>query len=163
MKDFIEKREIRGLDVELANICNLKCPLCLSQLVPDFMDRSSGSRFLDIDYLIGELEQMPELKTLSIAGDASEPTLHSELLRLLDYAKGRKGLFVELYTNASCHSEGYWKDLASHFSGDSVVYFTICGSTQELHEKYRVGSSLDTVLRNARAFKSASQYKNDRM
>ena len=72
---------------------------------------------------------MPALKKLSIAGDASEPTLHPELFRLLDYAKNRKDLFVELYTNASVHSEQYWKDLASHFSNRSVVYFTICGST----------------------------------
>lgn len=55
---------------------------------------------------------MPSLKKLSIAGDASEPTLHPELFRLLDYAKNRKDLFVELYTNASAHSEQYWKDLA---------------------------------------------------
>lgn len=163
MKDYLEKREIRGLDVELANVCNLKCPLCLSQLVPDFMEKSRGPVFLDVDYLISEMEQMPELRTLSIAGDASEPTLHPGLFRLLDYAKGRENLLVELYTNASCHQEGYWRDLASHFSGNSAVYFTICGSTQELHSKYRVGSNLETVLRNAKAFKSASPYPNDRM
>jgi MoaA/NifB/PqqE/SkfB family radical SAM enzyme len=30
MKTFLQKNEIKGLDVELANRCNLKCPLCLS-------------------------------------------------------------------------------------------------------------------------------------
>ena len=163
MNAVLHKSEILGLDVELANVCNLKCPLCLSQLVGNFMQKNDSRVFLDIGYLIGELDQMPGLKKLSIAGDASEPTLHPELFRLLDYAKDRKELFVELYTNASCHLEKYWRDLAAHFSGNSVIYFTICGSTQELHGKYRVGSNLDTVLRNARAFKSASPYPNDRM
>lgn len=112
MNAEIHKREILGLDVELANICNLKCPLCLSQLVPNFMGKDEKKVFLDIDYLIGEIEKMPVLGKLSIAGDASEPTLHPNLFKLLDYAKDRKGLFVELYTNASAHSEQYWKDLA---------------------------------------------------
>ena len=76
------------------------------------MEKSGKLVFLDVGYLIGELEQMPSLKKLSIAGDASEPTLHPELFRLLDYAKGRKDLFVDLYTNASAHSAQYWKDLA---------------------------------------------------
>ena len=129
MKTEIYKQDILGLDVELANVCNLKCPLCLSQLVPGFMGKNGKPVFLDVGYLIDELEQMPQLEKLSIAGDASEPTLHPDLFRLLDYAKSRKDLFVELYTNASAHPKQYWTDLDSHFSGKSVVYFTICGST----------------------------------
>lgn len=31
--------------------------------------------------------------------------------------------------------------------------FTVCGSTQELHEKYRVGSDLQQILDNAAAFR----------
>jgi len=159
----LRKRDILGLDVELANVCNLKCPLCLSQLMPNFMEKGVKPVFLNIDYLIGELEQMPVLEKLSIAGDASEPTMHPELFRLLDYAKNRKNLFVELYTNASARPKSYWMDLARHFSERSIVYFTICGSTQELHQKYRVGSSLEAVLENAAAFKAASLYPNDHM
>lgn len=163
MKAELCKQDILGLDVELANVCNLKCPLCLSQLAPDFMGKDGKSVFLDVGYLVGELEQMPRLEKLSIAGDASEPTLHPDLFGLLDYAKSRKGLFVELYTNASAHPTRYWAELASHFSEKSVVYFTICGSTQELHQKYRVGSRLETVIENALAFKAASPYPNDHM
>jgi hypothetical protein len=39
------------------------------------------------------------------------------------------------------------------------VYFTICGSSQELHEKYRKGSNLQTIIDNAMAFKNIN--KND--
>lgn len=56
MKTEIYKQDILGLDVELANVCNLKCPLCLSQLVPGFMRKDGKPVFLDISYLIGELE-----------------------------------------------------------------------------------------------------------
>jgi MoaA/NifB/PqqE/SkfB family radical SAM enzyme len=163
MKTFLQKTEIQGLDVELANRCNLRCPLCLSQLIPNFMQKNDKKIFLDIDYLINEMELMPDLKVLSIAGDASEPTLHPDLFKLLDYSKSRENLYTELYTNASLHNEQFWKDLAGHFSKNSIVYFTICGTTQELHEKYRVGSNLDTVIKNAMIFKNASLYPNDHM
>ena len=44
---------------------------------------------------------------------------------------------------------------------DDKVFFTICGSTQELHSRYRVGSDLQQVLNNAAAFKRDNKYTND--
>jgi hypothetical protein len=38
--------------------------------------------------------------------------------------------------------------------------FTVCGSTQELHERYRVGSNLQQILTNAAAFRTNGR-KND--
>ena len=34
-----------------------------------------------------------------------------------------------------------------------MCVFTVCGSTQELHEKYRVGSNLQQILNHAAAFR----------
>ena len=41
------------------------------------------------------------------------------------------------------------------------MVFTICGSTQELHEKYRINSSLQQIFDNAMAFKKNNNYNND--
>ena len=56
MSTELYKQDILGIDVELANVCNLKCPLCLSQLIPGFIRKSEKPIFLDVSYLIGELE-----------------------------------------------------------------------------------------------------------
>ena len=35
-----------------------------------------------------------------------------------------------------------------NFLDNDKIFFTVCGSTQELHEKYRVGSQLYDVFEN---------------
>ena len=156
----ISKSDIETIEVETSNICNLKCPLCVSQL-PEFKDQLV-KKFIDVDLFIEKTKEYPNLKTVSIAGDASEPTLHPDLLKLLDYFYNTD-INVELFTNASLHDESWWTELNKHLNSKSLVVFTICGTTQELHEKYRVGSSLEKVLKNAHAFKKDNPNKNDQM
>lgn len=153
--------DIRGVDIEMSCVCNLRCPLCLSRL--DQTKDKFVPHNVDIGKLIQILDRMPNLEVVSIAGDASEPTLHPGILGFLDYLKGRSKIFVEFYTNSSLHEEEFWTELNRHFNKNSMVQFTICGSTQELHSKYRVGSDLDVVLRNALAFKRGNPFRNDNM
>ena len=42
-------------------------------------------------------------------------------------------------------------------SADDEVWFTVCGSTQELHEKYRVNTQLERVLSHARALRQVKK------
>jgi hypothetical protein len=79
----------------------------------------------------------------------------------MEYIVSRNVVFY-LYTNGSTHKdEAYWKTMGSLCNEKTLVYWTICGSTQELHEKYRVGSNLEQLLLNHQAFRSGMQYKND--
>lgn len=160
----LNRTDITGVDVELTNTCNLKCPLCLSVVSKKITQCKDVFRphNVDIDGLISLLDGFTSLELVSIAGDASEPTLHPHLFRFLDYLSNRN-LEVELYTNASLHDEQYWETLASHIHGKSRVYFTICGTTQEMHEKYRVGSKLADVIRNAEIFRDADKEGHDYM
>lgn len=157
---MLDESQVEGVDIEMTGICNLKCPLCLSQL-PQTKCKFTKN-FIDIQKLEDQLSKFKSLKLVSIAGDASEPTLHPQLAQFLDYLKGRH-VFVELYTNANTHDDAWWQELNTHFTEDSKVFFTICGTSQELHEKYRVGSNLDDVIRHAFAFKRNNPNKNDCM
>lgn len=161
MKKILNKDEITGIDLELSNICNLKCPICLSQL--EKTKDKFKPKNINVDFLIEQLESFKNLTLVSIAGDASEPTLYPDLIKLLDYLKNKPNIYTELYTNASVHDEAWWEELNKHFSAKSIVYFTICGSTQELHSKYRVGSDLDKIIKNALAFKKNNPFNNDHM
>lgn len=78
----------------------------------------------------------------------------------MDYLVGRNIRF-ELLTNASTHDDKWWNELNKHLTKDDTVVFTICGSTQELHERYRVGQDLQTMLGHAEAFKTGNPNRND--
>ena len=151
--------DILGVDVEMTNSCNLKCPLCMSQLNFNGIFKP---KCIDIQRIEDLLDSMKSLKLVSIAGDASEPTLHPEILEFLDYLK-KRDVEVEFYTNASLWDDDWWTELNKHFGPRSTVYFTICGTTQELHSKYRVGSNLEDVINHALAFRKDNPNANDFM
>lgn len=157
---LINKDEITEIDIETSNICNLHCPLCFGQRRE--LSHAFSQKWIDFSKVKSILDEFCNLDTISICGDASEPTLHPQLIDFLDYMKNEKpNLFVELYTNGSTHSNEYWKHLGRHFTAKSSIIFTICGITQRTHSTYRVGSCLKDVISNALAFKDGSTYRND--
>jgi len=141
----LNNADIDRLEIGLTSTCNLKCPLCIRQINPDYT--KTDTIFRDIEDIIEQIDSYPNLKFISIAGAISEPTLHPDLFKLIIYLKRRK-IDISLFINGGTHDDLYYKKLGSVFNGAiGSIYFTICGSTQELHEKYRVNSNLDTVIR----------------
>lgn len=94
---------------------------------------------------------------MTVGGVCSEPTLHPRLLDILDWL-AEKPFKTELYTNASLYSPDWWRALKNHLNEKSVAVFTVCGTTQALHERYRVGSDLNRVLANVEAFADGDNY-----
>jgi MoaA/NifB/PqqE/SkfB family radical SAM enzyme len=138
------KSEIARLELELTSFCNLKCPLCI-RAITDVADKNV---YRPLNEIIAQLDEYPNLKYITIAGAISEPTSYPELFDLLIYI-GKRGIELSLYINGDTHQDDYYTKLGTLFrSIYGEVYFTICGSTQELHEQYRINSKLDRVLRN---------------
>ena len=150
--------EIHEIELELTGTCNLDCPLC-SRNNPA-AQHLLVKNHRPVEEIIKTIETYPNLKRICIAGIISEPTLYKDFKRLIQYI-GIRDLEVELYTNASAYDKFWWSELGEIFPPNIKIYFTVCGSTQELHEKYRKGSNLNKVLENAKSFKDTYRYKND--
>jgi len=153
-KDYFEEYEM-----DLTGTCNLSCPLCTRNY-------SHGQHLVyrnirPLDVIIKQLDTFTNLKRTYIAGQVSEPTLYPYFLDYLRYLKSRN-IYIELFSNGSTRSEKFWKEVGEILDENDQCHFTICGSTQELHETYRVGSKLSKILRNAKAFRSVGK-NNDYM
>ena len=135
-------RMIKTLELELNSACNLKCELCFRKI------DKTRDRACKIDELLNKLENYKDLESVTIAGQRSEPTLYKDLFKLIGYLNKRK-INVLIYTNAETHDDLYFKKLALLMSLNhhNKIVFSIFGSTQELHQKYRVGSKLENVIR----------------
>jgi MoaA/NifB/PqqE/SkfB family radical SAM enzyme len=104
-------------------------------------------KYRPLDEWIAQLDQYTNLKYVTIAGPTSEPTLYPHLFDLIRYLN-KRDVEISLFINGDTYNDLYYKKLGVIFrQSRGHVYFTICGSTQELHEKYRVGSNLSNVLR----------------
>ena len=153
---ILHKTNIERIELELTGYCNLACPLCLSQNM--FFKHIFKKHIRTLIDWINQLNEYKNLKDISLAGFASEPTLYPDLIELIDYIKSRN-IKIELYTNGNTHDEKWWRELSKHLNKNDMVVFTVCGSTQELHEYYRVGSNLQQILNHVNAFKT--EKKND--
>lgn len=140
--------------MDLTGVCNLKCPLCTRNYA--HAKHLLKKNIRSLKEIIKQLDSFKNLEVFYMAGNVSEPTLYPKVLDLCRYLVGR-GVAVELFTNGNTRSKKWWAELGTILTDNDRVYFTICGSTQKLHETYRVGSSLEQILDHHEAFISTNK------
>ena len=153
----LKRDQIEEFEIDLTGTCNLRCPLCTRNYIhaKDLLKPNIRK----INEITDQLDSFTGLKRAFIAGAISEPTLYPQIFEFIQYLNSRKIVF-ELFTNGNTHDELWWKNFGKIIDNPNIVCFTVCGSTQQKHEKYRRGSSLEKILKNALAFRQNNK-KND--
>ena len=159
VKTRLHVSEIQGMEIEFTGVCNLRCPLCTRNY--HHASHIIKKNVRPLSEIKKQMDIFTGLKTFFLAGVVSEPTLYPEFFELIEYLQSRN-IKVQLYSNGSVHDTDWWYKLGTIMNKENTCCFTVCGSTQELHAKYRIGSSLDKILQNAEAFRQGSgDKKND--
>lgn len=140
--------------VEPANICNLKCTLCVTSSVTGsrpatIMPFSTFKKFIDDvgDYLL-----------LIILWNWGEPFLNPEITEMIEYAT-KKGILVHTSTNGNVVFDDAMAEKIVD-SGLTSIVFAMDGATQETYEKYRVGGDLERIKENIRTLVRTKKKKN---
>jgi len=154
MLSNVLSNKVTDIELELSTYCNADCPLCYRNY-NTFDEHYSNNFNRDYKELINQIDSYPDLEWIRLVGSISEPTLYPEFLNLIEYIKN-KNIKIEICTNGSTRDVFWWESLGNKLSNEDSVYFTICGSTQELHETYRTGTNLEKILKNVNAFQKYS-------
>jgi organic radical activating enzyme len=146
---------VKQIEIELLDKCNLECPLCARNYVKSQKLLDGG--YLELLEWKNIVDSFPNLNKVVIAGIISEPTMYPFFLSLVEFLVS-KDLEIEINTNGSTRNKSFWRDLGSIINNNEKVniFFTICGSNQELHSKYRKNSDLSVLLDNVKSFKEYS-------
>lgn len=138
--------DIKGLPISISieptTSCNLRCPECPSGLRS--FTRPTG--MLDAKLyrkIIDELAPTLSYLTFYFQG---EPYLHPAFLDMVSYASA-KNIYTATSTNAHYLSEQV--AIRTVESGLDRLIISIDGTTQEAYESYRIGGSLEKVLKGA--------------
>lgn len=150
--------EIIDVEPELTTYCNADCPLCYRNY-NTFKYHYPINKSRDINELINQLDLFVNMKYIRLVGSISEPTLYNNFFSLIHYLK-KRNIEIEICTNGDTNDHNWWNTLGTLLTDKDSVYFTICGSTQELHEIYRKGTNLNNILLNAKAFRSSGNYND---
>ena len=139
---------VEWIDIELTSYCNIDCPGCFRQVkrkkVNNILDKKSLS-LKQIKKWITK-KTFPNCKLINFCGSIDEPTLHPELLDILDHFEG---LNINISSNGSTKTKQFWANLGNR---KISVFFGIDGIDQKSLEKYRIGSNFKKVQENWRSF-----------
>jgi len=138
------------LTIEPTNVCNLRCPLCVTG--NGSMERANGRMdFPTYQRLIDELADRALYVVLFHQG---EPYLNRHFNEFVAYAS-RRGLYVTTSSNA--HYFDAKTAEATVASGLDTIIISVDGATQETYSRYRVGGELQKVLDGTRQLVAAKK------
>jgi sulfatase maturation enzyme AslB (radical SAM superfamily) len=154
---IVHKSTIEEIEMDLTGVCNLSCPLCTRNY--QHANHLVQKNVRSIDQIIQQLDSFTGLRRFFVAGVVSEPTMYKDFIPFIEYLNSRD-IYYEIFTNGNTRTPAWWEQLGNLVPENCMCAFTVCGSTQELHSKYRVGSNLQQILDNAAAFRKNGR-KND--
>lgn len=149
--------QVLDIELELSTACNADCQLCYRNYKV-FQEHYPERKIRTLEDIKQDIEKFKNLKDIRLVGSISEPTLYPDFLELVKYIKD-KGITIEICTNGDTRGIKFWKELGSLLTKEDSVFFSICGLTQETHNRYRTGTSLENIIKNVHAFRTVS--KND--
>lgn len=139
-----------SISIEPTTSCNLRCPECPSGL-RSFTRPTGMLNDVLFRKIIDELAPTLSYLTFYFQG---EPYLHPRFLDMVSYASG-KGIYTATSTNAHfLHEQAAFNTVRS---GLDRLIVSIDGTTQEAYESYRIGGSLDKVLKGTENVISAKK------
>lgn len=144
-KALMGKERVNGypitLQIEVNNICQLKCPGCPTGLDvnPDPKGQISYENFKGIIDQLGDYIYWLELFGFG------EPLLNKDIFRIIDYAH-KRNIGTVISTNFNQLQEEDIKQLIT--AGLDRLVISLDGITQETYQKYRQGGNIEKVLHN---------------
>jgi len=138
------------LQVEPTSVCNYRCVFCY-QIDEDFTKKSSGHMGMmtleTFKRIVDEAAGKCEAITLASRG---EPLICPKIDEMLAYATG-KFLALKMNTNAWFLDEA--KCHAILQSNMNTLVFSADAASEPAYSQFRVGGSLDRVLKNVKRFR----------
>jgi len=153
--DLVNKFELQTefplyLEVELNQICNLRCPMC-SITVPEAREKYINDKHMSWEtyqkiILEAEKYECPSLNPQGV----NEPLLDQDLENYIKFAKNHGFIDIMMNTNATLLSEERSRKMLG--TGLTRLRFSLDAATKETFEKIRIGAKYDSVMKNIERF-----------
>ncbi len=146
--------QLHTIQLEITNRCQASCPMCLRNIHGGIDNPSLISADWSLEQFQNILNDvvMSQLKCINFCGDFGDPIINSNLIEMCKYiTEKNSSIQVYISTNGSAHNTQWWESLARALPANHSVIFALDG-LQDTHSLYRIGTSYDNILRNARAF-----------
>lgn len=145
--------DLKQLHLEITNNCQASCPMCGRNChgLENPNLKLNGWTLSDYKNIITQ-DVINQVNAIYFCGNYGDPLLSNDLIDMIRYTvEAKPGIDLRVHTNGSLRSKAWWKELAETLPEEHAVIFAIDG-LQDTHSIYRIGTSFDKVIENAKAF-----------
>ena len=128
--------------LEVNNICNLKCPFCMTG---KGIYGGRQKRDMTLDEVKKLIDQVGDYLYLIQLYNWGEPLLNKDLFKMIEYIKS-KNIFTMVSSNMTTLDEAKIDEMIK--SGLDYFKVAIDGATKESYTKYRIGGDFAKVMDN---------------
>lgn len=149
--------QLENIHLEITNRCQARCPMCsrnyhCGQENP--LIKNQDWSLADFKKIIN-VETLIQLEGFYFCGNFGDPIINHDLIDMIKYSvAANPKLYIRIHTNGGARSADWWAELAKSMPLNHLVIFAIDG-LEDTHHLYRIGTSYNSVIDNAKAFISA--------
>jgi len=149
--------QLENIHLEITNRCQASCPMCSRNIhggLENPLIKNQDWTITDFKQIL-TTEVLQQLKGFYLCGNFGDPIINNDLIDMCSYSRDiNPNLNIRLHTNGGARNTDWWKKLAKAMPKYHNVIFAIDGLA-DTHSLYRVGTSFNKVLENAKAFIAA--------
>lgn len=146
-----------SIHFELTDACNARCPQCSRNTIDKNGVLQERNTLMNKDMRIDEYKKIFEgftgkLKKIDFCGNYGDPIAAKDIYNIIEYTISLNPRSILINTNGSLKTEKWWEDFGCLLKDiDHRCIFSIDG-LEDTHHIYRVNTSYDKVIKNAKAF-----------
>lgn len=148
--------ELKSVHLEISTRCQASCPMCPRK----YRGGVTNDNLKIADWTYDEFvavftdKVLQQLKMIYFCGNFGDPIINDDLIDMCQYVKEKApDMEIRIHTNGSARTVSWWKNLKEALPQKHVVVFGIDG-LEDTHHIYRIGTSYNTIIKNATAFMS---------
>ena len=146
--------QLERIHLEITSNCQASCPMCPRNFHGGIENPNLvlADWSLDDFKFIFNKELLFQLKGFYFCGNFGDPILNDNLIDMVAYAaQVNPNTGIRIHTNGGARKTDWWERLAKALPKKHSVHFALDGLEDTQH-LYRIGTTYDTVVRNAKAF-----------
>ena len=147
--------QLKNLELEISNNCQASCPMCPRNIhggIPNPYLKLNDWTLEDFKTIANE-NVLNTIDSIMFCGSFGDPVINKNFMDMVQYVKDKNPLIsIIVHTNGSLKNKEWWKKLATVMPEKHDVYFALDGVNQKTHSLYRIGTSFDKIIENAKTF-----------
>lgn len=145
--------QLQQVHLEITNNCQASCPMCNRNInggLDNPLIKIQNWTFEEFKQIMTPL--FTQIYGYYFCGNFGDPILNNDLISMCRYStRIAPNVKITIHTNGGARTPEWWIDLAGALPDNHSVVFALDG-LEDTHHLYRVGTSFDNIVRNAKSF-----------